>query len=592
LHVELLEDRNLLSNGLMLTNPSLVSTSNPLPPPSPSSPTVFPNSEVEPQLAVDPLDANHVVAVWQQDRFRSVGGARAIVASVTHDASLMAGAHWTTPAAIPAFNSTDPAGAAFPRYTDPWVSFSPTGVLYATALALTPSGPFPGHTATLVVKSTTGGSSWSAATTLIDVQAPPNTDPIDLANDKESVTADPTNANDAYVVWDQLDHPSDQQNTNAFHGLAFRENALFARTIDGGRNWQPFQNLTNFQANRSAFGNIIVVEPNGDLVDVFTLGNGSGNQAAQAGQSTLGVLRSTDKGATWSDVISGPAIESMAAVDPETGVPVRDGDPLVSVAVDRGNGNLYAVWADGRFSDQDHDDIAFSMSTDGGLNWSDPIKVNQTPLSSVPGNEQAFTPNVAVAANHTVAVTYYDFRNNTPAPGMLTDYWLVHASGSFTNPASWTMDEKRLTDVSFNVENAARTSRGYFLGDYQGLAAAGNSFYSLFAQAGSSAADPSDIWFRDPPPAPGGGSGTAGTSAVKVIADPASGLGAAMTAGTDGVAAIDAGGRSVVADSPPVLENGLDALPPAAAKLADNPQSGDGNDLVPDGWDGLLRDGV
>ncbi len=51
------------------------------------------------------------------------------------------------------------------------------------------------------------------------------------------------------------------------------------------------------------------------------------------------------------------------------------------------------------------------------------------------------------------------------------------------------------------MENAAPTSRGYFLGDYQGLAAAGTSFYALFAQAGSSAANPSDIWFRDPPPA-------------------------------------------------------------------------------------------
>jgi hypothetical protein len=48
------------------------------------------------------------------------------------------------------------------------------------------------------------------------------------------------------------------------------------------------------------------------------------------------------------------------------------------------------------------------------------------------------------------------------------------------------------------MENAAPTSRGYFLGDYQGLAAAGTSFYALFAQAGDTS-DPSDIWFRDPP---------------------------------------------------------------------------------------------
>ena len=67
---------------------------------------------------------------------------------------------------------------------------------------------------------------WSTPTTLIDYQAPAGTDPIDLANDKEAVTADPTNSNYAYVVWDQLNHPSDQQNFNAFHGVPFREDAL------------------------------------------------------------------------------------------------------------------------------------------------------------------------------------------------------------------------------------------------------------------------------------------------------------------------------------------------------------------------------
>src|SRR5205809_5924244 len=34
--------------------------------------------------------------------------------------------------------------------------------------------------------------------------------------------------------------------------------------------------------------------------------------------------------------------------------------------------------------------IAFSMSTDGGLTWSTPIRVNQTPLNIPPLNRQAF----------------------------------------------------------------------------------------------------------------------------------------------------------------------------------------------------------
>jgi hypothetical protein len=505
LEVELLEVRNLLSSTLGLTPLVQVSDPNPLPTtPPPPPPTVFIDSEVEPQIAVDPTNTAHAVAIWQQDRFRSVGGARALVVSVTYNANDSLGATWSTPAAIPGFNSTDPAGAAFPRYTDPWVSFTPTGDLYASAIALTPGGPFPSHTAVLVVKSTDGGSTWSTPTTLIDTQAPPGTDPIDLANDKEMVTADPTDptGQTVYVVWDRIDHPSDQQNFNAFHSSGFREDALFSRTTDGGVSWSTPQDLTNFKMNVSALGNEIVVEPDGTVIDVFPALGGSNNQPPQAAQNHVAVVRSTDKGVTWSDVITGPAIEQLPVSDPDTGAAVRAGETLTSATVDPSNGNLYVVWADGRFSGFTHDDIAFSMSTDGGLTWSAPIKVNQTPTNIPAGNQQAFTPTVAVNSAGTVAVTYYDFRNNTADPGLPTDYWLVHASSNLTNPASWASDEKRLTDTSFNMENAAPTSRGYFLGDYNGLAAAGNNFYALFAQAGSGASDPSNIWFRDPPPAP------------------------------------------------------------------------------------------
>src|SRR5262249_51035526 len=156
--------------------------------------------------------------------------------------------------------------------------------------------------------------------------------------------------------------------------------------------------------------------PNGTLVDVFTHATGSGNQAAQADHNVLGVMRSTDHGATWSAITDGPAIEVVPVTDPETPAMVPDGDPLTSVAVDPNNGTLYAVWADARFSTKfSSDGVALSMSTDGGLTWSDPIKVNQTPTNIPAGDQQAFTPTVAVNSSGTVAVSYYDFRNNDSA---------------------------------------------------------------------------------------------------------------------------------------------------------------------------------
>ena len=89
------------------------------------------------------------------------------------------------------------------------------------------------------------------------------------------------------------------------------------------------------------------------------------------------------------------------------------------MAIDRTTGALYVVWQDASFSGVD--EIAFSMSTDNGQTWSMPIKVNQTPRNTTtPANQQAFVPGVHVTPNGTVAVTYYDFRNNTASPGVWT----------------------------------------------------------------------------------------------------------------------------------------------------------------------------
>jgi hypothetical protein len=83
----------------------------------------------------------------------------------------------------------------------------------------------------------------------------------------------------------------------------------------------------------------------------------------------------------------------------------------------------------------------------------------------------------------------------------LTDYWLAvchpSASAPATKPANWS--EVRLTDTSFNLEQApSRTSFGsnFFLGDYEGLAAAGNDFVAVWGMPDGSAAEQESIFFR------------------------------------------------------------------------------------------------
>jgi hypothetical protein len=105
---------------------------------------------------------------------------------------------------------------------------------------------------------------------------------------------------------------------------------------------------------------------------------------------------------------------------------------------------------------------------------------------SIFGMDKPF-PSIAVAADGTIGVSYYDFRFNDANPGLPTDRWLVlchpSSASSATNPANWG-SEVRLTDSSFNMEAVvAKVFKDrFFIGDYFGMATASNDFMSVFIQ--------------------------------------------------------------------------------------------------------------
>ncbi len=430
----------------------------------PDGGTNYLNAEVEPWVAVNPANPSNIIGVYQQDRW-SNGGARGLVASVTHDG----GATWTRSWAPFSFCSGGNAanGGDFERASDPWVTFAPNGDAYQIAINF--NGGFNFDNAVTVSKSTDGGDTWSPLTTLIR-----EADPLSF-NDKESITADPFNANYVYAVWDRSRFPSDQASFNALHGFSFRGDIWFSRTTNGGASWEPARPIFVPRANQFSIGNQIVVLPNGDLVDITFLAHGSSNQRSAW---DVAVLRSTNRGVTWSSPIIVSGVQAVSVRDPETGQLIRTGDILPEIAVDRASGALYAVWQDARFSipppGHAYAGIALSKSTDGGFTWTSPVQVNQRP------DVQALTPSVEVGANGTVGVTYYDFRNNTSDPGTLpTDYFIVHS-----HDGGATFGDEAHVAGPFDMKTAPRAG-GFFVGDYEGLATIGNTFIPVFVQANS-----------------------------------------------------------------------------------------------------------
>ena len=321
------------------------------------------------------------------------------------------------------------------------------------------------ETGIAVSKSSDGGDHWGPPMILRRDDA--SIAPF-LFNDKESITADPFDSNFVYAIWDRSRFPSDQADGVLGNTHAFRGDAMFSRTTDGGQTWEPARAIIQPQKNEFGIGHQIVVTPAGTLVDIFDNGQGSGSNAPGF---DIRVIRSTDRGQNWSGQIEVAPERAVSVVDPETGIRIRNGAGLPDIAGDLnptspGYGNLYAVWSDG-FSSKPKkgaiSHIALSMSTDGGLTWTPKVVINQTP----PGIP-AFTPSVEVASDGTVGVDYYDFRNNTPGVGLPVDRWFIHChpNTDCANPANW--GEAHVAG-GFSIENAPVTgSRGYFVGDYEG----------------------------------------------------------------------------------------------------------------------------
>jgi hypothetical protein len=444
------------------------------------------NAEVETHVAVNPANPDNVVAFWQQDRWND-GGSHGNLAGYSFDG----GATWarSAPAFTRCAGGTGDTGG-YERGTDPWLSFSPNGRLHAITIGFDNSTA---RNAILAAFSTNGGASWSTPRILRfdNPRAVGN-----AFNDKETLTADPFDSSLVYATWQRIISPSETTSQQGYlNARSFYSEAWFARSTNGGQSWEAARPI--FAENgklTQTIGNQVEVLPNGTLINGFNLIHAITNRKGTRGYN-VALVRSPDKGVTWSDDIFVNRLLSDEVTDPDDGHDVRTGDILPDWAVDRsGNaatrGNVYVVWMDTRFNDADHDDILLARSRDGGLNWDPPVVVDKAPRGV-----DAFTPMVDVDSSGRVAVSYYDFRNDVPGDAKLsTDLWIGH---SHDGGASFVAaDERRVTTTSFDMRTAP-DALGYFVGDYTGLDHAGTTYHPTWVGANDgNLANRTDVFHR------------------------------------------------------------------------------------------------
>lgn len=426
--------------------------------------TNFRNAEVEPFVAVDPGNAKHLVGVWQQDRW-SNGGSNGLASAASFDG----GNTWTRGFAHFSLCSGGNAAnrADFQRASDPWITFAPDGTPHQIGYGF---DNVDARSAMMAVRSHDGGRTWTEPIFLFEESDP------DAAIDKETITADPGDAQMVYAVWDRLtgvQTPTSPTGTGP---------AWFTRTTDGGATWETARIIYDPGTNAQTLANQIVVLPGGTLVNLMTIVTQLNQPNSPA---RVSLVRSLDKGVTWSSRIDIAPVDALGITDPKGGLGVRSGDIVPEIAVDKDSGALYVAWEDASVTGGRSDGIALSKSIDGGLNWTAPVRVNGAPA-------QAFTPAIAVAQGK-VAILYYDLRNDNPSDGsqLLAAAWLsVSSDGGATF-------HETAAGGPFDLRTAAQTRDGYFVGDYQGLVATGASFVPFFAMTNDgNPGNRSDIFAR------------------------------------------------------------------------------------------------
>lgn len=404
------------------------------------------SSVVEPHLGVDPTNARHLLAAWQQDR-DARGGALAIALAESRDG----GRSWSR-SLLPGASRC--SGGASAVVSDPWVSFGPDGAVYVSSLAV----DFGAAWRVQVSVRPRGGREFELPVVVRSLTNP------ELV-DKPVVLADPNQVGTIYAAWVE---GRSAQDAGQFVG--------FAASRDGGRSWGAAARI--WGDGRSAEQGSQLLVARGVLYDLVVEAPPT---VADGSQGRVVAVRSADGGASWAEAGAAPAFGLARIFDSAASRPVR-APSVVEGAAAAGSGELYAAWFTGAGSPSTTS-VEVSSSLDGGVAWSAPVAASDS-------SGRAFLPSLAVSGDGRVACLYYELR----AGDATAEVWLaVSGDGGRT----WS---RRRLGAAFDFGLAPVTEDVLFLGDYFGLVGLPGGFAAAWVEA---RAGGTSVWFAL---APTGGS--------------------------------------------------------------------------------------
>jgi len=243
-----------------------------------------------------------------------------------------------------------------------------------------------------------------------------------------------------------------------------------SRSTNDGVSWSSAVNISSaVNAGSHNQGVNVHTGPEGEVYAIWAI-----YDSWPSDEKAIGLAKSFDGGTTWQ-----PATRIISNIrgirNSGTGKNMRV-NAFPSMAVDISNGpnrgTIYVVWPNigtpGINTGNDMD-VYMIKSTDQGVSWSAPAKVNQ----DTPGlGKQHYFPWITCdATNGNLSVIYYDDRN------VASNQCEVYVSNSINGGESW--EDLKVSDVSFTPQPISGLASSYF-GDYLGIHAHGRWVYPVW----------------------------------------------------------------------------------------------------------------
>lgn len=251
-----------------------------------------------------------------------------------------------------------------------------------------------------------------------------------------------------------------------------------SRSIDEGETWSPSVNISSaVNAGNHNQGVNIQTGPNGEVYVLWIIYDNWPSD-----EKALGFAKSMDGGATWQPAVR---IHNNIKGIRSSGVGKNmrvNGFPTMACDISDGpnSGAIYVTWCNigvpGVNTGNDAD-VYMMKSTDQGVTWSEPVKVNQD--ASGLGKKHYFPWITCDPESGNLSVIYYDDRN------VGSTQCEVYVSNSADGGATWW--DMKVSDVAFTPAPIAGLADGYF-GDYLGNHARNGWVYPVWTDNRSGSA--------------------------------------------------------------------------------------------------------